>query len=315
MYVAIFCIGFFVGSIRWVLFYQQQIAPTALSTLREKKLAEVLRVMVNKEPYQLVFAQIREAFPHEETWMHFYLGHPLGEAMYKKYGTKAYALCEQFYNFGCYHGIITYMIREKGQDPQIILKVKKACEDGVLGIVGCVHPLGHALGVVYSTDIKKALSLCDVYYPYPDIVPECWIGAIMEHSAEFTQDYWVTHIDSFCQTFDTKYVPVCTRIVIRHIAREWDFDFNRLFKKCATYTQTEVRSACVNEVGYWIGQQYYDDVQHTIQTCSNAVGYRDMCLVGIARTFQTTDKKPISKVVCEQMQDADIRTDCFKLAN
>lgn len=313
--IALFLLGLLSGTTRWILFYQEHIAPRVLATLRDKELARVLRVMVEKQSHGIVFAQLQEAFPEEETWMHFNLGHPLGEALYKKYGTKAYALCEQFYNFGCYHGVITYMIRENGQDPEIISKVKKACEEGVLGIVGCVHPLGHALGVVYNTDITRALSLCDVYYPYPDIVPECWIGAIMEHSAEFTQEYWVEHIDSFCDSFESKYEGVCTRIVIRHVAREWNFDFTKLFKKCRTYEMGSVQAACFNEVGYWIGQQHHNDIQRTIQICAEAVGYRDKCLVGVARMFQTTDRKSESRLVCREMADKDTRVDCLKIAN
>ncbi len=315
MAAVLFCMGNIFGVGKWIVYYQQNVAPYSLSELREKELAKVINVMVAKQPHAVVFREIHAAFPTEETWMHFFLGHPLGEALYKKYGTKAYSMCETFYNYGCYHGVITYMIREHGQDSQIVLKVKKACEDGVLGIVGCVHPIGHALGTTYSADIKRALQLCDVYYPYPDIVPECWIGAIMEHSNGLPQVFWVEHIDSFCQSFDAKYEPVCTRIVIRHIAREWNFDFHRLFERCMVYNRDEVRSACFNEVGYWIGQQYSNDIQHTIQICTEAVGYRDACLVGVARTFQTTDKKSTSRAICWEMHDSAVREDCLKIAD
>ncbi len=310
--ILVFGIASLYGAYTWIIFYQSNIAPHALSTLRDKKLAYVVNVMVAKQPYKLVFQEIQKAYPNEETWMHFYLGHPLGEALYKKYETKAYSMCETFYNFGCYHGIITSIIRSQGQDPSILPSVKKACESGSLGIVGCVHPMGHALGVVYGADIKKALSLCDVYYPYPDIVSECWIGVIMEYSADFSEEYWVLHEGSFCDMFDEIYEPVCTRIVMRHIAKAWDFDFDRLLSRCDTYADIEVQKACSNEVGYWIGQQLYSNTPKAIETCKRRSTHKDMCLVGVARTYETTDQKMHSAIVCREIGDVGLRTECIK---
>lgn len=319
IFLGIFFFGFLIGGSRWII-EAQVVRPEVLSKLRGPALRAAITFMVQRQPFPLVIAEVKRAFPREEQWMHDAIGHTLGESAYRRYGMKAFVMCDPFFNEGCYHGVVEIIARINGPDKSLLPKLKSACELHVDNYRICTHPLGHAAAVLYNYDVAAALAACDSFYPASDVAAPCWMGVIMEYNDRTAQiasargiipkdDAYIPYAP--CSTYPSKYEGVCAKLAMSYFAQTWHNDFPRLLAYCTSYGHLETVHDCVDELGYIIAQEYPTMPSKAITLCNSFAGLTDSCVHGLVRTYKTTNDFDAARQACAALNDAQERQDCL----
>ncbi len=113
--------------------------------------------------------------------------HIFGEALYQVEGISGVRVCDDRFEYGCFHAFMTQAIRSGGIDSVQLLS--DACSKSVTPFQ-CRHGIGHGIlnAIGYTTaDVQKALAVCKSLKPSTDQVRGCSGGLFMEYLMRFMQ--------------------------------------------------------------------------------------------------------------------------------
>ena len=316
--VVIFClmVGVIWGMYGWISYYQAHITPNVLRTLRGNELKEVIYTMVRMQPISIVRYELDQAFPVELPWMHI-IGHYIGEEFYSKYGLSAIGMCDTKYNFGCYHGIVQYVARLHGPDPQFLKKLYDACVNQTHSSANCSDPLGHASATLVSFDIPKALGLCDSFFSVPNEQYHCGLGVFMEYFNEYGATLFPPKLNEqalihMCDSYSLIYKKGCIELSLTYITNQYHYSMNQLIAHCRSYSDVTIVERCLYGVGAIAAEHrlYNNEAEDPVGVCARITDHYDWCMVGIFRTYQSVDQAWRVKPLCALVKEADTKKTC-----
>jgi hypothetical protein len=316
--VFLFAVG--VGYIQYYSSGARYMNPDVLKTLRGKELAYALGAVVSAQPLDEVKKTVKNAFPLEEPWLHNDVAHVLGEAMYRKYGMRAFGLCESFFNEGCYHGVIELLSRMHGPDSEYFSQLLESCvselKDGAL----CSHPLGHAATILSNYNVHTALSICDKEYAGVGDKHskfECWYGAIMEYNNGHVYATPVPNLLEttmrLCDEYPTKYWSACVQLQLHQLyfSALWNKDISKIAPHCRTFNDSHLRFMCAEEMGFLIAAyNYFSEPEVVQQFCNEQSDLREPCFHGAIRTYRTNNQMERAQHMCGQLRGHEGIEDC-----
>ena len=307
-------LGGVIGAYRWFAYYQEHISPSVLSKLQGKELQEVIYTMVRSQPMFLVDIELKQAFPQELPWMHV-IGHYIGEETYRRHGVSAIGMCDTRYNFGCYHGVVQYIARLHGPDPNFLKKLYDACVSQTKSPANCSDPLGHASATLADFDIPKALSMCDKFFTTPNEQMHCGLGVFMEYFNTQTAILFPQKVDKqslfhMCDAYASIYKRGCVELSLTYIADLYHWTIPQLTAHCRFFSEEPVLDRCLYGVGALAAKAYLSNGVDPVPVCVGMPDYYDSCMIGILRTYQSVNQAWRVKSLCALMKGSEAKVSC-----
>lgn len=303
------------GLSRAIYAYQQHTDVAVFRDLSATQMRGSIGWLVRERSISEVKAFLLKVYPTEEPVSHG-VGHLLGEEVFRKYGSRAFSMCDPMFNYGCYHGVVDMAIRLNGPQENLVDELKSACDKNLSDAGPCIHPLGHASAIVATYDIVKAFGICDRLYPEPKVAFSCWNGAMMEYinrsAPNAPQASYGSATDPYfpCNTFPLKYQASCVSMHISYLKAIWSEDFDRVLHYCQTYPSADTRTHCVDAAGSIIGQKYFDDPQGAVGACQMAGNDFSWCLNGVNVPYLAAHKIKDAHSICAALVHEDDRRAC-----
>lgn len=141
------------------------------------------------DAYQYFVSTYRNSDP---LWVHD-LAHWVGAKLYQERGAEGVRVCDQSFNFGCYHGFFGQALGMEGEE--FLFEAENECYgDGTnpVHFASCTHGIGHGLLEMRGykvEDLSSALQECDSLKK-PRAPESCYNGVFMEFNTQImrTQD-------------------------------------------------------------------------------------------------------------------------------
>lgn len=117
------------------------------------------------------------------------ISHWVGERLYKDLGVDGVTICDDKFNYGCYHGFYGRAFSQEGDG--LIGDAEEACLrlTSMTAMGGCIHGIGHGIVAYYGytfDDLERSLILCDTL-GNPGNQEGCYNGAFMEYNTRTMQ--------------------------------------------------------------------------------------------------------------------------------
>lgn len=183
--------------------------------------------------------------------------HVIGRIAYEQMGTDGFSVCDSNFGFGCYHGLMEELIREKGPSGYDIARSSCNKLAGVGQIASCLHGLGH--GVMGSVgNITKAIEQCKTFADNERAY--CYDGSYMEYYTGVMEDYTKGQqvIDKndpwkFCLGQYAEAQTQCVRNVTLTMAYRPEYGSDLAIAKCGELSDA-LRTSCVGTIGLYAVQ-------------------------------------------------------------
>jgi hypothetical protein len=201
--------------------------------------------------------------------------HAFGEALYEVEGLSGFKICDDAFDFGCYHSLFGVAVHNEGIG--ILPKVNQACLDKHPNIApACQHGIGH--GVLVYTDydhLLEALELCETISDAP--TGGCSSGVFMEHTFHTMEttggkQYLRPHNgDDYepCTSLPEKYQLSCYMEQVQWWENIYHNDYEKLGDLCKNIPGKDPGniSACFYGVGNFVADFHDWEVAPTSETC------------------------------------------------
>lgn len=215
--------------------------------------------------------------------------HVFGESLYDEEGIAGVRLCDQEFNFGCYHGFFTRAVASEGLD--VIGALDRAC-DASDRPTACQHGIGHGiLEYLGHSRLGDALLACKKTHQ-PDPLAGCTSGVFMEYNVPLS----VGGDGTFA---------LQTRPLEHH---------DEPYHPC-TELPDEFRLSCYHELPQWWAQVYGQDFATLGAFCAAAPypGGGRACFNGLGNVIASFGEYDADTVagLCRQIADSEGRDSCF----
>lgn len=241
--------------------------------------------------------------------------HIFSGLMYKKAGTESVVVCDDSFQFGCYHGFFTAALVSEGEG--VINKLDQVCVDKFgPGLPGCQHGIGHGL-IEYlgPQKLSNALDLCSSL-TWKGKIYGCVSGVFMEFNMPFLidGDKAVPSVRDFneeapyypCNVVDSRYQSSCY-YELGHYYNAFDKgDYKRFGKLCLGVEDLSLRKYCFLGLGHYAPQALNNDINRIIEVCSDmpSYEYEAYCKMGAVQSL-FVDHRDQVPVVCEGLAGED----------
>ncbi len=140
---------------------------------------EEIRKVAQTSGAKVAYELVKERYLNDPVKAHD-LAHLTGLLAYEEQGASGFAVCDNNFAFGCYHGLFEALIRKEG-DKGINL-ARQACHSLSPGgrVVSCLHGIGHGI-MGFQGQLDKALAECEAF-PFNEQI-YCFDGSYMEYYA------------------------------------------------------------------------------------------------------------------------------------
>jgi hypothetical protein len=254
---------------------------------------------------------------------------------------KAFAMCDESNQSGCYHGVIqAYFATAKNIGPT---EVNSLCElfrgptaDRWLRFQ-CVHGMGHGLEMIYGHNLIKALASCDDLADPWDRT-SCYGGAFMENIVNVTMPKHPSHalaehggmqmagmeaspfkaIDPAdplypCSIVEARYVGACYQMQTSVILYLNHGNIGAAAKTCDTAPEP-MRYTCYQSLGRDISSYALQDHAKAIQMCSlGTPKYQPWCFVGLVKNFVDINARASEGLsLCKELTGETNKVKCYE---
>jgi hypothetical protein len=155
------------------------------STVSNKILEEYWLTRIEKVGGEKAYQEFFSAYLNETGSVQHTKSHLFGSALYKAEGLPGVSVCDQKFNFGCYHEFMGWAIREHGLD--VAPSLNERCLDKHASeALGCQHGVGHGILASQGYEEKNlfdSLETCAKFRAQP-AVGGCYGGVFMEFNLE-----------------------------------------------------------------------------------------------------------------------------------
>lgn len=247
------------------------------------------------------------------------IAHAFGEALYAEVGTEGIGICDDAFEFGCYHGFFGRAVSTEG--PSVMQKLNAACRSTWgARYLPCHHGIGH--GVIASVGVNRlvdALRLCATISSEP--IGGCASGVIMGYNFRN-----LNHSDTIetrpierndpqlpCVAAPREFLPACYAEQPQWWLAVLGNDFKKIGILCAK-APDEASDACFHGIGNFAAPALQFDVERAKAACSD-MPTRDsqvQCREGASWIFlaqsATRDRAPL---LCQGLEP-DAETVCMQ---
>ena len=231
-------------------------------------LGEMLRARGARAVYQELKAQAAGSTVGENHG----IAHALGEALYAEAGTRGIGVCDDAFEFGCYHGFFGSAVNTEG--PSVVIKLNAACR-ATWGekYLPCHHGIGH--GIIAYTGVNRlieALDLCKTISSEP--IGGCASGVIMGYNFRNLNHSSTIELRPIeesnpqlpCATVPREFLRSCYAEQPQWWLAVLGNDFKKIGVLCAEAPE-EARDACFHGIGNFAAPAVQFDVQGTRAAC------------------------------------------------
>lgn len=214
----------------------------------------------------------------------------MGELLYQKEGLKGFAVCDQEFNYSCYHGFFTAALADKGVP--IVRELNKVCEDTYNPRPSpCQHGIGHGLmSYLGRNKLVEALSLCKLTNQ-TNPLHGCTSGLFMEYNAS-------SHFSGTNGVIDRRILNPANP-----------------HEPCNTIVPQEFRSSCYAEIPLWWREVYNRDFDLIGRLCLSIErkSEQSACYQGVGLVIAPTTNYNVNevKILCKKMPDLSGQRQCL----
>lgn len=239
------------------------------------------------------YASFKERNQKATTLRQHFSAHVFGSLIAEEDGAKGVTVCDNTFNFGCYHGLFAQLIAEGGTS--YIKMLDEACikEFGTPG--GCQHGIGHGIiEYVGYQNLEEALELCKNTTQHVPLIG-CTSGVFMAYNTplETSGDVLSTTIRDLdpknplapCTEVKSEYQESCYYERGQWAFSRWNSDTSKMFAAC-NMLHGENRNLCFEGIGM-LGTGYYNYDMEKIYALCSAFPRPDevACTAGISWSF------------------------------
>ncbi len=257
------------------------------------------------------YAKFKEVFSFEVNGNQHSVAHLFGELLYDKLGVSSLKVCDETFGFGCYHGVFTSAIGDKG--PSILKDLDKICiEKSGTGGSGCQHGLGHGLVEYYGHTIEglnKALISCNQTTVFAKKFG-CTSGAFME----FNIPNSISNIDKKefypkdpyypCPLVPSKFQESCHYELAQYWQNVLERDYTKMGILCSSIKDQVNRESCYLGIGHIVVESLQMNIKNAEDVCNKMPDQdgRLLCMAGITwEVFGNKDTRPKAKEACKTL--------------
>lgn len=226
------------------------------------------------------------------------LSHFMGELLYQKVGLDGFAVCDQEFNYSCYHGFFTAALADKGIP--IVKDLNKVCEDKYNPLPSpCQHGIGHGLMSYLGRDrLVEALRFCKLTNQ-TNPLHGCSSGLFMEYNASShfaKQDGGIdrrvlnqTNPHEPCNTaVPPEFRPSCYFEIPLWWRDVYNRDFDTMGRLCQVIQNDDEQSSCYQGMGIVIAPTTNYNVSEAISLCKKmpSISGQRQCLSSTFKVFK-----------------------------
>lgn len=248
------------------------------------------------------------------------LAHVIGELMFDKIGDKAITICDTSYTYGCYHGLATIAIAEKGLNE--VKSLAKECATIAITrhSAPCSHGIGHGIMEFFGhrdDKLNEALSTCNLAYTERDNQQYfgCLSGVYMEFNHPINIDD--THVgmgvrpvhnnDLYypCDFVEDRFRSACYHAMPQWWARADEGNYRKLGDLCEKVdNKDESRDSCYYGIGMIVAPESNFDANLTRERCEtiHSTQGQIFCKEAAATLFfDQPNKEKKRDIICEDL--------------
>lgn len=296
------------------------VSPEKFKSLHDREQLRIVKEMALGKGLDRARDFLKKTYPDEPADEHELI-HMIGEAAFLKLSYKGFAVCDAFFNYGCYHGVIIEAIRQHGGGDEVLQNLAKGCLDlpaNKTTITACVHGVGHGLMVLRSYDLLRAYQDCDrIFKDHLDLF-YCYDGISMENVVRRvvgadSKNFLNSDNPLYpCNIVPQKYQPACVREHVHYVRREfYQKDTDKSASYCLSFDES-TRSECFGGLGTALNQDNPDDPQKVIEECGKLdPRYSVFCLGTAASQYGFSKKFEYGVMLCRALSSPTDQRGCL----
>ncbi len=239
--------------------------------------------------------------------------HAFGTALYEQVGIEGIAVCDDRFEYACFHQVIGEIFADLGMDS--FSRIVEACKGGP----ACLHSIGHGVLAQQGyavTDLQNALKGCEAL-PSAVYVEGCYGGVFMEYNMRR-----LLGDDQLPRPLGKNWLDPCDQFsgVLGRICFYWQptwwrsalssddlhlspAGFQRMGALCSTITDTELKASCFEGTGVIAmnsGRTPKEGVSACSAVSSEALGVA-LCRTGAARLIALLGQPEVARSVCLEL--------------
>ena len=283
-------------------------------TVERKKWNKLIDLVGPKEAFMKLKGEFKEQFnsAHEAA-------HRFGEVLYQKDGLDAITICDETFDYACYHGVIFSAIQDKGV--AIIRKLNQVClERFGPDKPGCQHGIGHGILEYLGLDkLVEALNLCSQLSWHGRLFG-CQGGVMMQYNfpvslrKDYTGQRRVADDNPYvpCLTLPPRYNEVCFLELTRLWYKAYNRDFAKMGKLCQKIIKKEGQETCFWGIGLNAGVNTGFDTLKNRQICTLMPDTQSeiLCRAGSYLGYVHTNHKATREDFCQDLSATNTKT-CY----
>jgi hypothetical protein len=242
--------------------------------------------------------------------------HVFGSALYSQEGIHGVAVCDDRFEYACFHQVIGEALTDLGMDS--FPKVVEVCK----GSPACLHSIGHGVLAQQGytiADLRKAIRVCETL-PSSVYVQGCYGGLFMEYNMRRmlgdtqhprpASENWLDP----CDQFSGELGRICyywqptwwrSQLTSDDLALT-ESGFGRMGELCETVTDLELNASCFEGTGV-IALNSGRTAQEGVSTCdfvSDEVSGNSLCRTGAARLIALLGRHDEARAACRELTGA-----------
>lgn len=262
--------------------------PTTLPTSSQQ--SDFWSKRIDEVGPQVTYQEFKKLVSQEKLALQHGFSHIMGELLYQKKGLNGFAVCDQEFNYSCYHGFFTAALADKGVS--IVRELNKVCEDTYNPLPSpCQHGIGHGLMAYLGRDkLVEALGLCKLTNQ-TNPLHGCTSGLFMEYNAS-------SHFSSTSGVIDRR-----------------SLNPENPHEPCNSIVPQEFRSSCYAEIPLWWREVYNRDFDLIGKLCQSieVKSHQSACYQGVGLVIAPTTNYNVNevKILCKKMPDLTSQSQCL----
>ncbi|MEN9561389.1 MAG: hypothetical protein RIQ56_662 [Candidatus Parcubacteria bacterium] len=251
-----------------------------------------------------------------------FVAHRFGADVYAAKGLTGAGICDEAFDFGCFHGFSTQSIRTLGAGalPDLIEACKSSSDSTIRA---CEHGIGHGLmEYLGPSKLIDALYACDASAQADPLVG-CTAGVFMEYNRSILFDAASTSVKTRVPVSSNLLAPCNTEVPQQYrescyfeISLWWKdifgSDFKRMGNLCSQATKHVEKISCWRGMGAIIAEESAYSIERARAACDTLPSETgsEWCQYGvIARLVGTGTHRESGRVMCEGLK-GEVLTAC-----
>lgn len=280
--------------------------------------------LIDREGSANAYAVFKSENAHYSVYYQHDIAHIFSDLLYKKMGIKAIEICDDSFDYACYHSIIGNFVRDHGIAD--IEQVEDLCRSSSSSWA-CNHGLGHGIMATLGYDkLNQSLDICKNLMDKTHTTG-CLGGIFMEYNLHtmanqpFNQNN-IRKIDpknvfAPCPKLDSFFQPTC----YLYLPQWWSgalpkISAQSLGQLCAIIPPSANRQACFGGQGTVIARNTNYNEYSTISECKKDASFDDQfyCISQAAFLFDTQQENADEgESMCDTFSQTNLRETCTKI--